>query len=89
MMREARAIAANSLARGHITRWISNTNFILKSRVLPPKQSSVLRALLAKYKRLSKSPKYKPAKPMSRSRRAELSRLSRLRKELGRKLIML
>jgi hypothetical protein len=84
MMKESREIAANSLARGNITRWISNTIFILKSRVLPPKQSSVLRALLAKYKRLSKSPKYKPAKPMSRSRRAGLSRLSRLRKEFGK-----
>ena len=69
---EEEARALNFYKKGNIGTWITRAQTYLNEVKLHPKRRAVLRALVAKYKR-----KYKP-KPLSKARRAELARRSRL-----------
>ena len=73
---EEEARALNFYKKGNIGTWITRAQTYLNEVKLHPKRRAVLRALVAKYKR-----KYKP-KPLSKARRAEIARRSRLRKTI-------
>jgi len=73
---EEEARALNFYKKGNIGTWLVRAQTWLNESKLYPKRRAVLRSLVTKYKR-----KYKP-KPVSKSKRAELARLSRLRKIL-------
>ena len=73
---EIEARALNFYKKGNIWTWITRAQTYLDEGKMHPKRRAVLRALVAKYKR-----KYKP-KPLSKARRAEIARRSRLRKSI-------